>query len=113
MSYKEGDWFIYCDICGQRSYASESTKLSTYTGKGGLIVCNHDVDRIDYGLLPYRTRKEQSVSFVRPNHTNTTDGTVMVDLESMTIPYFLAASQDNVMLLASQDDALLTVNVPL
>jgi len=110
MSYREGDWFVYCDICGQRTYASKATKLSTYTGKGGLVVCSHDVDRIDYGLVPYTPRKEANVDFVRINHVNTDNASPLVDLESMTYRYYLAASQDNAILMASQDDAWLVVN---
>ncbi len=112
MTHKDGDWYVYCDICGQRSYASKSTKLSTYTGRGGLIVCRHDVDKIDAGLIPFTPRVESNVSFVRTNHTDTTDGSPLVDLEEMAYIYYLAASQDNAIILASQDDAFITVSVP-
>lgn len=113
MSFKEGDWYVYCDICGQRSLASNSTKLSTYTGKGGLIVCRHDVDEIDSGLIPYTPRREQNVPWARIGHTNTDNASPLVDLESMTYQYYLAASQDNAILMASQDDAWLVVNEPI
>lgn len=113
MSFKEGDWFVYCDICGQKQYASNTSKLSTYTGRGELIVCNHDADKIDYGLVPHRTRKEQSVPWVRINHTNTDDGSPLIDPEEMAYIYYLATSQDNAIIMTSQDDAWLTVNEPL
>ncbi len=109
---KLGDWYIYCDICGQRSYASQSTKLSTYTGHGGAIVCKHDVDKIDYGLIPYTPRKENIVPYVRINHTDTSDGSPFVDLEEMTLIYYLSSSQDNIILTTSQDDSWITVNQP-
>lgn len=111
MSYKEGDWFVYCDICGKRTLASKSTKLSTYTGKGNLIVCEHDVDKVDYGLLPFTPRKESNVDFVRINHTDTDNASPLVDLESMTYQYYLSASE--AILMASQDDAWLVVNEPI
>ncbi len=113
MTYKQGDWYIYCDICGQRSYASDTTKLSHYTGHGGLIVCKHDVDKVDYGLVPYTPRREQNVPTLRINHINTTIGSPYVDIESMTYSYFLASSQDNIILSPSQNlDEGLTVGVP-
>lgn len=110
---RHGDWYAYCDICGQRTYASNTTKLSTYTGKGGLVVCRHDVDREDPGLKPFIPRIEQAVTVTRINHTNTDDAAPLLDLESMTLQYYLAASQDNAILMSSQDDALLTVSVPI
>ena len=113
MSYRESDWYVYCDICGQRQLASSTTKLSQYTGRGGLIVCRHDVDKIDPGLQPFIPRKEKLVSFVRINHTDTTDGSPLLDLEEMAFIYFLASSQDNIILMSSQDDALLTIVEPI
>lgn len=110
MSYRESDWYVYCDICGQRQLASSTTKLSQYTGRGGLIVCRHDVDKIDPGLQPFIPRKERLVSFVRTNHTDTTDGAPLVDLETMALIYYLTTSQSNEILMSSQDDNLLTVN---
>lgn len=103
MSYKEKDWYVYCDICGQRSLASKSSKLSHYTGRDGLLVCRHDVDGTDYGLMPFVPRREQNVDFIRINHTNTDDGSPIVDLESMSLCYYLASSQDNVIITDSQD----------
>ena len=110
MTYKQGDWYIYCDICGQRSYASESTKLSQYTGKGGLVVCRHDVDKIDYGLVPYRSRTERNVDFVRINHTSVLDASPIFNYETDTVEnissyQYLAPSQsNNTVLVTSQDE---------
>lgn len=70
-----GDWVIFCDICGQKCYASESTKLTTYTGKGGNIVCQHDVDEVDKGLIPFNVNVEQNIPWTRVNHTDTTNST--------------------------------------
>lgn len=113
MTVKSNDWYIYCDICGQRSYASESTKLSQYTGKGGLIVCKHDNDKVDYGMVPYLSRKEQNVDFIRTNHTNTDNAAPLIDLESMTYQYYLTSSQDNVQIVSSQDDAYIISTTPI
>ncbi len=98
------DWAAYCDVCGQRIRASSATKLSQYTGRGGLIVCRHDVDAIDPGLVPFLPRKEQNIPWARPGHIDTTDGSPMVDLETMSITFYLAASQDNTILTPSQDE---------
>lgn len=110
---RRGDWYVYCDICGQRKYASETTKLSTYTGRGGLVVCNHDVDKIDYGLVPYRPHVERNPSWTRINHTDTEDGAPLVNPETQSLIYYLASSQDNILLVCSQDDAWITIEEPI
>lgn len=99
-----GDWYVFCDICGQRCFASEATKLSTYTGRGGLIVCPKDVDAIDYGQVPYTPKAEENVPLTRSNHTDTTQGATEYDLEEGALAYFLATSQDNLIIEPSQND---------
>lgn len=79
-----GDWIVFCDICGNKCYASETTKLSTETGRGGLIVCKTDVDKIDYGLVPYQVQAEKPVPFTRTNHTDVTTVNDPIDYESST-----------------------------
>ncbi len=111
--FKEGDWLVYCDICGQRCWASESSKLDQYTGRGGLIVCKYDVDKIDYGLVPYIIPLEKNIPWTRINHTDTTDGSPIVDLENMTLTYYLTSSQDNIQIVSSQDGAYITTGEPL
>lgn len=106
------DWRAYCDICGQRYWASELTKLDTYTGRGGLIVCPKDRDQIDAGLIPYATKAEKNVPWTRPGDNNTDNGSPLVDLEDMTYILYLAASQDSAILMASQDDAWLIPGIP-
>lgn len=113
MTYKQGDWYIYCDVCGRKILASTSTKLSQYTGKGGLIVCNHDVDEIDAGLVPYIPRRETNVKEIRINHTDTNNAAPIVNLEDMTLVYYLASSQDGYRILSSQDDVPITSPTPL
>jgi len=113
MSYKSDDWYIFCDICGQRTLASKSTKLSTYTGKGGLIVCHHDVDKIDAGLVPFLARRERTVDNIRINHTNTDNASPLIDLEDMAYQYYLASSQDEAYIVSSQDDAYIISTTPL
>lgn len=103
MTYR-GDWIIYCDICGKKCYASETTKLSNYTGRGGLIVCHQDADKIDAGLVPYNIKKENSIQNIRVNHTNTTISSPYMDLEEMAYSYYLVASQDNAILQPSQNE---------
>lgn len=93
--------------------ASEASKLSTYTGHGGNIVCKHDIDSIDHGLRPYKPRIEQNVPWIRPGDTNTDNAAPLVDLESMSYQWLLASSQDNAILMASQDDAWLIANTPI
>lgn len=81
---RKGDWIVFCDICGQKCYASEATKLSTYTGRGGLIVCPTDVDKIDYGLLPGKSPTEKNIPWTRINHTDTTNGAAVIDYATAT-----------------------------
>lgn len=107
------DWYAYCDICGQRYLASKTSKLSTYTGRGGLVVCKHDTDRIDPGLIPFLPRREKSVPYIRINHTDITDGSPEVDYESMTYSLFLVTSQDNAFIASSQDEAKLIISEPI
>lgn len=113
MTFREGDWYIYCDICGQRHYASETTKLSQYTGKDGLIVCKHDVDAIDYGLVPFTPRREKLVNNIRVSHNNTDNSSPFIDLESMTYRYYLVASQNNARIMTSQNDNKIIISRPI
>lgn len=76
--------YIYCDMCGQACYIWEAQKLSPETGRGGLIVCPNDADKIDFGLIPYKVTEEQKIDFTRINHQNTTNGTDPIDLETST-----------------------------
>lgn len=98
-----GDWFAYCDICGKQCYASTMIKLSPDTGRGGLLVCRDDADKLDAGIIPFAPRREVQVPFTRINHTDTTNSAATVNLETMTQDFYLAASQDNVILTTSQD----------
>lgn len=63
-----GDYVLFCDICGMKTWASESIILDKDTGKGGLVVCPVDRDAIDYGLVPYKVDPEESVPVARNNH---------------------------------------------
>lgn len=105
-----GDWVVFCDICGQKCYASETTKLEMYTGRGGLIVCAKDADKIDYGLVPYKVPVERPIPWTRINHTDTSDGSPIYDLEALTVEQissfqFISLSQDNDQIITlSQDE---------
>lgn len=105
-----GDWVVFCDICGQKCYASEASKLAAYTGRGGLIVCPNDVDKIDYGLVPYKTPPERSIPWTRINHTNVVNGSPIFDLEAATVEQigdyqYLSPSQyDDTVFVLSQDE---------
>lgn len=83
FSGKEGR-YLFCDICGQPCYVSKSTKLEPATGRGGLIVCPNDADKIDPGLIPYNIDVEKPVKFVRINHQNVTNSTEPLDVETAT-----------------------------
>lgn len=76
--------YIFCDICGQACYDWEVTKLSSMSGRPGLLVCPNDVDKIDYGLVPYTLPNERSVRWARINHQDVTDGTPPIDIEVST-----------------------------
>jgi len=105
-----GDWVVFCDICGQKCYASEATKLSTYTGRGGLIVCSKDVDKIDYGLIPYKLPIERNVPWTRINHTDVADGSPIYDLQVATVEqissyqYLVTSQGEKQILVLSQDE---------
>lgn len=108
MYHRTNDWYVYCDICGQRHYASTTQKLSNDTGRGGLVVCRHDVDAPDYSLIPYSNKREQQVKWIRVNHTDATDGSPIFDYENDTVEnissyQYLADSQSGSILILSQD----------
>src|SRR5260221_9589797 len=97
---KRWDWIVWCDICGTRCWGSEATKLSTYTGRGGAIVCPDCNDPIDYGIVPYSIPAEKPVPFVRdasqandPNAIFTLYGTFPIDqFDPWTNPNLILAS---------------------
>lgn len=105
-----GDWIVFCDICGQKCYASETSKLSTYTGRGGLIVCSKDADRIDYGLVPYRVPTEKNVPWTRINHTDVSNSAPIYDLEASTVDqlsdyqYFSPSQGDQIVTMSESED---------
>lgn len=76
--------YIFCDLCGQAVYAFEAKKLSTATGRPGLIVCPRDADSVDPSLLSYNIPTEKSPPFVRTNHTNVSNGATPLDYETTT-----------------------------
>lgn len=76
--------YIFCDICGQACYTYEAIKLKPETGRGGLLVCPNDVDKIDFGLIPYTLPNERPVKEARTNHTDTSNGSSVIDYETTT-----------------------------
>lgn len=76
--------YIYCDICGQPCYISDVKKLSPETGRGGLMVCPDDADKIDFGLIPYEIKSENPVSWTRIAHQDVANGTAPLDIETAT-----------------------------
>ena len=110
MRHKRGDWYVYCDICGRRYLASETTKLSNYTGRGGLVVCQDDADQIDYGLVPYTIRAERPIPWTRLNHTSVINGSPIYDLEADTVEtissyqYLETSQSTQEILVLSQDE---------
>lgn len=90
----------YCDVCGQRK------ELFPFKN---LRVCKWDIDRVPQGLYPTEYKKER-IHATRPQQNNTS-GSPMVDTEVMAYVFYLASSQDNLILTANGHD--LTVNEPL
>jgi len=105
-----GDWVVFCDICGQKCYASEASKLSTYTGRGGLIVCPKDADKVDSGLIPYKVTVEKNIPWTRINHTNVENSAPIYDLEAQTVEqissylYISTSQSDEQIITLSQDE---------
>ncbi len=62
---RHGDYVIFCDICGQKCWTSESKIQNVYTGRGGTLACPECQDPIDYGLVPYTIRAEKPVPISR------------------------------------------------
>ena len=74
--------YTFCDICGQACYIWELTKLSSDTGRGGLLVCRNDADKADFGLMPYSITSEKRIPFSKPGHTNVSNGSEPYDIET-------------------------------
>lgn len=77
--------YIFCDICAQPCYAFEAVKLSDKTGRGGLIVCPQDADKIDFGLIPFTPTTEKAVPWTRINHQNVENGAEPYDIETLGV----------------------------
>lgn len=107
-----GDWIVYCDICGQKCYASTTSQLPADTGRGGLVVCRHDADAIDYGIIPYKIPLEKNVPYTRVPNTNLDNSYPIVNPETMTYDFYLASSQDSIILMTSQSSDWLIVSEP-
>lgn len=76
--------YIFCDICGQACYDWEVTRLSSATGRPGLLVCPNDVDGTDYGLIPYSLPTDKSVRWARINHTDIENVNNPIDYDTTT-----------------------------
>ena len=96
------NWYVFCDICGKRCLASQTTLLSKYTGRPGLRVCPKDVDAIDYGQVPYTIPIERSVPWIRTNHEDVAIGSPYVD--AMRYSYWIVTSQDESQVIAPSQD---------
>lgn len=110
-----GDWVVFCDICGQKCFAHEASKLASETGRGGLIVCPKDADKIDYGLIPYIPRVEKIIPWTHVNHLNTTNGADTIDydtqdVETVGVLVLIGVSQNDTILSTSQGDSQLAYN---
>lgn len=115
LGYKARDWYVFCDICGNRCLASETKKLSNYSGRGGLIVCKKDYDEIDYGLMPFKPRVEKPISFSRLNHTNRSNDYPVYDLESnvvgdLTHYTYIGSSQGDIVAIEASQGVLIHID---
>lgn len=88
-SYKDkmklGDYPLYCDICGMKSWYSQSKVLDKYTGRGGLLVCRTCYDSIDYGLVPYKVEPEETPDITRNNHYAANPADVPQDVQNIDL----------------------------
>jgi hypothetical protein len=80
---KLDDYIIYCQICARPCKYSEATILDLYTGHGKLLVCPDDVDKIDYGTVPYAVQEKEIVNQTRINHYVTTPN----DVPTVILPF--------------------------
>lgn len=76
--------YIFCDICAQACYAWEAIRLSSATGRPGLIVCPNDADAVDPGLMAYTVPAEKGVPWTRINHTNVDNGASPLNYDTAT-----------------------------
>lgn len=67
---KLGDWAVYDQITGARTYASKVRQLAPETGFGGLWTEHTEQFKIVYGFVPYDIPVEEPISFTAINHQN-------------------------------------------
>lgn len=113
--FNPNDWYVFCDICGKRCHASETTKLHTDTGRGGLIVCRRDADRADLGLVPKNVRKERPVPFSKRDPNNTSNDYPVYDLESNIVGdlshyTYIASSQGDIVAIEASQGILIHID---
>ncbi len=76
--------YIFCDICGQACYDYNVVRLSSATGRPGLMVCPNDADKGDPGLTPCTVTPERPVRWTRINHQDVTNAAAPLDLDTTT-----------------------------
>ncbi len=68
---KVGDHVIYCDICGTKEWASQSTIQAQYTGSEGAVVCRDCVDMPVGAFMPFTLPPEARPQVVTGNPYST------------------------------------------
>ena len=86
-----GDWVGFCDICKQKCFASEMTRLGAYTGKEGFMVCPKHVDKPFPAFYPQPVPIDDSrVPWARGGHYDNDPAAAIAT--STDDPYFTEAN---------------------
>jgi len=79
---KIGDYKVQCHICGMTCWYSDASFLDVSTGRGGLLVCPVDKDKIVYGLIPYKLSPEKPIPYANYDSSVPANLVDIIDLQT-------------------------------
>lgn len=90
MGYKAGDWWVLCDVCSRKRYASEVKKRWD-----GLMVCEEDYETRHPQEFVRAINDQKPLPFVRPDNEGL-EATLAVDCNchyEVSVPYMIEVSR--------------------
>jgi hypothetical protein len=81
---KVGDYQIYCMVCGQVCWYSQSVVLGPYTGHEGQVVCPNHAYEPQYGLQPFVVEPEEAIPYAQPNQITYTQESTVTDFNPLS-----------------------------
>jgi hypothetical protein len=91
MGYKPGDWWVLCDVCSRKRYASQVKKRWD-----GLMVCEEDWETRHPQEFVRPINDQRPLPFVRPDNEGI-EATLAVDCSAhyfVDVPYLIESSRE-------------------